>query len=263
MLIFRTLLLLLFGTFGLTGCMKYQYATVNSSLSMNERQEYFLENDSLLISYSFQGYGGPVRISIYNKLDVPLYVSWKRSALVLNDQSNTYWQNQSRLQATAQGTQFSFTPVVSSSVSAIDGVIKGEDAYSFIAPNAYMQTNMVMVDPNYTALAPAQNQQRVEINTAAGPVRAMRYAYRPEDSPLKFRSYLTLSADPDFKDEFVYESEFWVGEILQTGVKPEYYLRGEGNQNKFYKSKTTGFGMTLGVLGILVLLVFSVAGAGA
>lgn len=56
------------------GCIKYQYATVRSNLETNEHQEFFIDNDTLMIKCSYYGEGGPVLISIQNKLNMPLYV---------------------------------------------------------------------------------------------------------------------------------------------------------------------------------------------
>ena len=237
----------------LTACVKYQYSTVSSNLATTDHQEFYLENDSLKIKYSFWGYGGPVTISIYNKLNVPLYVDWKQSALVLNDLSHTYWQNKSSLQADEYGYQVALTPLVSSTSATISGEIRADEATSFIAPNAYKQVNMLLIKPDFTKLEGSHKPERVKIYTIQGPRTALRYAFQQEDTPLKFRSYLTLSSEPSFAHPLVFESEFWVSEVMQTGTSPEKYMDERINKNTFYNSKLTGYGSVVGVLGLLAV----------
>lgn len=251
---YKLLTLFVFGSFFLSSCMKYQYATVSSNLQTNEYQEYVLENDSLVIKYSFSGYQGPVNISIQNKLDEPLFIDWSRSALVLNDQSNTYWQNNAGLLAQSDGFQVGWSPGFSSSSSTITGDILGEKATEFIAPNSYKQISKFTVDPDFTQLSKATMENRITIQTLNGPNKALHYSFAKEDAPIRFRTYLTLSRDPTFAQPMVYQSEFWVSEIIQAGLKPENYLVTEVNQHKYYKSKTTGFGTVMGVVGISAVL---------
>ncbi len=52
--------------------------------------DFVQENDTVRISYRFWGENAPVTITIYNKLDEPLYVDWGRSALIIDDVATTY-----------------------------------------------------------------------------------------------------------------------------------------------------------------------------
>ncbi|WP_224997146.1 hypothetical protein [Cesiribacter sp. SM1] len=250
---FKTLPLLAISAVFLAGCMNYQYSTVSSNLKAGDDQEFFLENDTLMISYSFYGYGGPVRITIQNKLDVPLYVDWKQSALVMNDHSNTYWQNTSRLEATAEGYQVQWTPRVSSTSATITGEITGDEAIDFIAPDSYKESNMVMIGPDFVTLSETEKQYQVMDSPEEGPADATCYRYGDDNSPLKFRSYLTISTDPSFVKPLIFESSFWIAEIVQTKTRPDYYLDERRDQNKFYTSSASGAGAVLGI-GVLFLL---------
>ena len=206
-----------------------------------------------MIKYSFTGYSGPVTISIYNKLNVPLYVDWKRSALVMNDHSYTYWQNKSTIEGSAESHQIAWTPIVSSTSTTISGIITTDESIGFVAPKAFKQTSMVAINPSFSNLDGPKKDHRVRINTTTGPVNALRYGYDKDNSPIKFRSYLTLSSEASFAHPLTYESEFWITEVVQTGVSPEHYLLEKQNQNKFYVSRLTGFGGVLGVTGLLIM----------
>src|SRR5574339_6831 len=73
------------------GCQSYQYMTVTGkNINENVHHNFAMENDSLVLIYSFAGYSGPIRMRIENKLDKPLYVDWNRSSLIVNDRSIGY-----------------------------------------------------------------------------------------------------------------------------------------------------------------------------
>ena len=75
----------------LSGCSRYQYVYINSDLAHDEKKVYYAENDSVKISYKFEGLNCPVSIGIFNKLPVPLYVDWKRSAVIVDSLLISYW----------------------------------------------------------------------------------------------------------------------------------------------------------------------------
>src|ERR1700744_5157672 len=81
----RLFILVFLALAGITGCSSYQYMTVDSSeLKKNAHRQLTWENDTLKLIYDFNGYGGPIRLYVYNKTSQPLYVNWKKSALIRN-----------------------------------------------------------------------------------------------------------------------------------------------------------------------------------
>ena len=40
--------------------------------------------------YNFNGINAPINITIQNKLQVPVYIDWQRSALIVNDKAISY-----------------------------------------------------------------------------------------------------------------------------------------------------------------------------
>src|SRR5688500_275491 len=117
-----TLVILLVPLF-LTSCLRYQFDTISSNLKENEMNNHVLENDTLIIKHAFQGENCPVQISIQNKLDVPLFVDWKRSAVIINDQSYSYWLDKATFKANVHSSQIEWTSVLSSSYSTVTGEI--------------------------------------------------------------------------------------------------------------------------------------------
>ena len=67
----------------------YDVKPVNNDIKNNSSYEY--ENDTVKITYSFWGDKGNMSFTILNKLKVPIYIDWKKSFLIKNNQYNSYW----------------------------------------------------------------------------------------------------------------------------------------------------------------------------
>src|ERR1043165_8012455 len=87
----RTILPLLMICVICASCSKYQYITIDSTaVKKNDEQEFIVDNDSIRISYNFGGENAPINLIVENKLDVPVYVDWQESALIVDDKAITY-----------------------------------------------------------------------------------------------------------------------------------------------------------------------------
>ena len=79
-----------------SSCVTYQYFTVDSSqLPKDDQRSFVVENDTMRLSYSFGGAGGPLTITVFNKTNQALFINWNKSALICNDQSFSLAQTNS------------------------------------------------------------------------------------------------------------------------------------------------------------------------
>lgn len=72
----------------MSSCSSYYYSVLESNDAVGEKnddKDFVIENDSVCISYCFYGEDAPISITVYNKMDEPLFVDWQRSALILDD----------------------------------------------------------------------------------------------------------------------------------------------------------------------------------
>ena len=75
----------------LPGCYQYQYITLNSNMSQNEKKEFIVENDTASIKYTFAGENCPITIGMYNKLKDTIYINWAKSAVIINGKKISYF----------------------------------------------------------------------------------------------------------------------------------------------------------------------------
>ena len=132
---------------GLSACSSYYYSMLNSNDPVgekNERGDFVQENDTVRISYRFWGENAPVTITIYNKLDEPLYVDWGRSALIIDDVATTYDPKVASVRgessSVASGSSFHWSDRSSSGWSYSEGSFSGDvslpKGVEFIPPHS-------------------------------------------------------------------------------------------------------------------------------
>ena len=54
-------------------------------------QYYIYETDTIKITYSFWASKGVMSFAVFNKLDKPIYIDWKNSSFITNDNKLNYW----------------------------------------------------------------------------------------------------------------------------------------------------------------------------
>ena len=85
---------------------RYYYSEVNTENKKTHKTEegdFIIENDTVSTTYTFNGGNGLVTISIYNKTDQPMYIDWKRSALILNDLAFSYKSDNAQMSGSING----------------------------------------------------------------------------------------------------------------------------------------------------------------
>lgn len=215
-----------------TGCATYQYATVSSSLNNQNSETFFAENDTAKIAYEFSGEHGPVKISIYNKLQTPLYVDWSHSALIVNNNRESYVNKSSSIHAELNGTETRWMNSTTQN-GTIQGTITSHEASGFIPPQAWARESQLTLKSDFFQF-PAQTTGK-EMKRVNG-VIVKSLSYSREESPFSFRSYITLSTRADLSSPIHVDHEFWVSEITQTQLAPKNF---PPRANRFYIKKTS------------------------
>lgn len=218
-----------------SSCWVYQHVSLQGNAPQNDKSEFVIENDSIAILYSFYGEGGPITINISNKLNQPLYVDWRKSALIINGQSFTLWKDQASLSAYTSSYSVMQDDQVTHISGNIEGSIVKNDKVSFIPPHAKIVINSYSL---YNGLfnTPDQAGEKIKFFTADGYKRkATKYAFSEQTSPFNFRIFLSVSLDDNFKSPFQFDNNFWVSEYFTTTADPSALDIYFGNQ--FYNTK--------------------------
>lgn len=240
-----SLLLAGFLLFVLSGCSRYQYIAIAGDAHQNIAKNFVVENDTAKIVYSFEGYNVPLKVKIYNKLNKPLYVDWNQSVLTVNGKATSYWKNS----ATFAGSFYAYT---------FSGTIKTNEKISYIPPKSYVEPPVFYLQEQLFNTRSFKSVKEEYNTSATGQDWGWRkkYSFNKTNSPLKLKSYITLSTNKNFSTEFHLTSSFWVNNIAQTGVSPKQVQN--TNAPKTYIRKLTTGGLVIGsivTLGVVTAVI--------
>ncbi len=236
----------------LFGCSKsyIQVFNTNSSIQTNEDGFYIYENDSLKITYSFWKNKGLMTFSIFNKLDKPIYIDWKKSSYVDNSVKLDYWIDEEKNKAiSSYGNYFYDGPLlkpgyaVSTNVgTSISSKVKVE-RITFIPPSSNYYRSQFYIFP--ISFFKSETKADFEVvprnDDPDETTNVYKVDFTKANSPLVFRNFLTFSTTEDFETEFYVDNEFYINEILEMDKRHfEHYRRDKTKVGKWYISDANG-----------------------
>jgi hypothetical protein len=231
----RRVLPFIFVLFLLSSCSSYEYLTLSSDdvPKKNEKKEFVWENDTLRLTYNFHGEGGPMTITVYNKSDQPLFIYWKKSALVMNEKAISLYKSVVNISGTIDTYRAGKSQ---SGVSGLEASFDLPEGMDFAPPKTFVSKELVNVQQAAVPdLQIAGNIPVQKVMTRNGyKVRLRRAAYGKAQSPLCFKTYLTFMLGHNAGKEFSVEHSFYAAEILQTNDSAETSSFYGQDGDKFY-----------------------------
>lgn len=242
--------LLLFCVVLLGACTQYQYITVDGNVYRPDQQSFIWENDTVRIRYVFSGYNCPLTIQVYNKMAQPLYVDWKKSAVVYGDGSRlSLWNDQMSVSSTTVGGTMRMGNIAINSAQTV-GMIDKREQISFIPPDSYVSVRPLAIMSNFIKPLPQELKKRVPFGDEDGS-KVDEYNFTPDNTPFTFRCFLTLSTNDSFNNSIYIDQPFWVSKIMQTSMGPSSVL---ASDKMFYVNRTTTFGHIMGGVGTAAIV---------
>jgi hypothetical protein len=215
--------------------------------------------DSLEISYAFTGDGGIISIEIRNNSTVPILVDKSKSALIKGEKSISFWEDVSKLKTVSQGQSLD-----DSNVYYTDsyGEITKDKSILFIPPDTKGMLTGPAVQTSFIAISPDQKTRKVNLPTSTGAYRAQITNFSEEESPAKYRLFLTVTSYGSQSKPVFINKALRVSSITNCSLSPNKI--NTNSKNQFYIRKLTGFGnflggvATIGALGSLLILATTV-----
>lgn len=254
---------------GMSSCSSYYYSVLESNDTIggkNEDRDFVIENDSVFISYCFYGEDAPISIMVYNKMEEPLFVDWQRSALIIDDVATSYYQEKAPIQgqteSTYSGSSYKWDRTYNITDGYSGGAFAGEIALpkgvSFIPPRSKVESTPLKLSHFPFDRIPKEEyvkQKFAKSNSSV--VNVMVKNFTEENSPLAFRSYLSLyttDQSTGLRKYSTYESSFYVSELIKTGnVPPASFDLGKKQAGDFFyvhKVKGANAGLIVGAVAV-------------
>lgn len=229
-----TVILFLFNS-----CASYHYYTVSSAgVAQNDKREFVIENDSLRLVYNFNGFSAPVNITIQNKLSVPVYIDWQRSALIVNDQAISYVPAEMRIDGGFQSSTYKYGN--SSDYKTTSGHIQATaslpPSVDFMPPQTYLTKSQLSIPNRFIANVPETAFHREKYMAVEGiTVSVKKATFTEATTPLRFRSYLTIMVGEITTKPLTLEHSFYISELMTTGALPaDMHIISANKGNMFY-----------------------------
>ena len=234
------------------GCKSYvQVFETNGTNLETENEFYVFENDSLKITYGFWTQKGLMTFVIFNKLDKPLYIDWKKSSYIDNSVKLNYWIDGEKTKSLEYyGSYYYGGPLLKTgyAVSSTKGVsvsttVKNE-RITFIPPNSnYYRSKFYIFPINFFELDTKTPYKEVpRKDKPKKKTKIYEKSFSKENSPLIFRNFLTFSFSEYFEDEFYVDNEFYISDIKEMDRRHfEYIKRDESIKfGRFYLTDEYG-----------------------
>lgn len=178
--------------------------------------DYVFENDTLRISYNFWGEGGFLNFTVYNKLNTPLYIDWKKSSFIRNGKTVEYWPDNHQFFVVGASNAVSNDSVA----KRIFSVRPDKEQITRIEPKqtftpAYKQP---LYTTRGTLLNTNRNYQVVYGKDHNGEeVKSKLYMaeYDSSNNVFNFRNVLAMSTSPKFEGKFYADNGFYVSKIYE------------------------------------------------
>lgn len=216
----------------LSACQTYQLNTISSvnALMDDKTGKFNVENDSVKITYSFNGKNAPINIAVYNKLNEPVYVDWKRSAYIIDKKATSFSDRAIKVNGTYEGSSANLGsgkyPVSSYSSGNIQATANLPENIMFIPPHAEVDKTLLEMAPEQTRFIEDSLVTKVQINDqlTATPFSAKMAKFNKNNSPLFFKSYITMYTINNNMQKFMtYTNEFYISETVESAHKPESF----------------------------------------
>ena len=236
-----------------TGCKSYiQVFETETTNAEKEGEFYVYETDTVKITYTFWSKKGIVSFAVLNKLDMPIYIDWKKSSYIDNSNKLNYWVDEEISKSAGYyGGYFYSGPLVKPGFSISEGIgvtnvtkVKTE-RITFIPPKAnYYRSQFHLLPIPYYQFD--LNSEYTDTNMPYNPRKKTRVYHKrftKENSPLVFRNFLAFSLTEDFENEFYIDNEFYLSKMLEMDYEHFKYQekdeRGNYRDIKPYKKQTS------------------------
>lgn len=211
--------------------------------------DFLIETDSLWIAYCFNGENAPVMITVYNKLDKPLFVDWGKSALVINDEAFTYAGGKLALSGGGDFYQYES----GYGVSSFGGTIDKREDLTFVPPKSKASYSSLNLNFDFESIGKDLYEGGSMVDKNKFSYKVKRITFDEETSPIHIKSYLTIYENPEkpmlFKQDF-----FMKGVVKTKSISPQKLSTEQINRGDFFYSiKPPNNNVTMTIVGVAAI----------
>ena len=209
--------------------------TETESIGKTPAKDGVSENEDLRINYDLWGEHGMMYFTIYNKSKKPVYIDWKKSVFIHNQWKNDYWVEKTTSEAITVPVGDQENKIFKNTMSAVVS-----ERITFIPPDCYVSVpvtfdildhlhrKLQLRGMRESKMIAISDNLRWDENAKKEPItnpetqktfRSFALSYTKEQSPYRFRNFITYSADEKFTTEKYFDNEFYVKRFVQMSAR--------------------------------------------
>lgn len=189
------------------------YTVAGTNIEAQPDRPFRWENDTVRIEYDFNGYGGPVHITLTNLMNDILSVDWEKSALIINGSAySLYVRDRYARWRPEPDTNFRNYPGWDPYRSDASIYALHQGPVQYIPPHASVERIVAHLMRQPLGYLPWKEGWERE-NWEGKTFHTKKLPFDPMGSPLNFRAYLRFRAGGDNGAEFAADHGFYVSEI--------------------------------------------------
>jgi hypothetical protein len=243
----------------ITSCSKYQCVSISSDdTDRNEKNEFFIDNDSLRVTFNFYDRRGTVHVSIFNKTTEIFGVNWAKSFVIVNESPSSFFNPEVQVQGELDKTQTANSHLIKLSATAVQ-----LQAIQYIPPQtAVSHAGLALTQGGFLDNDKYQFKKE-SMKVLDVPRRIKRANIEKSNSPLRFRIYLTLVPEGSAgANPIILERSFYASGLINTSDEASVIFPGNQNGNMIIMKKSTTAGVILKTTVTIGLLTLVCAAAG-
>lgn len=222
----------------LSSCFTYQHFTLSSEqTTKNEQREIVWENDTVRISFNFNGQWGRFSVNTMNKTDQPISINWMKSAIVYNGEAISLYDQSILVQGDiSRNRLYEPRPIHEREepIATINASFAVPREMDFMPPKSFISRQHIDVSKVVPQLSKISSDIKVEKQSHEGlNIKFRRASYDESTSPLRFQLFFTFTIGTTGKDVNTTHT-FYVSEVKQTDEAGPYQVLLSSDGDKFY-----------------------------
>lgn len=232
--------------FLLSSC-KVAQVVYTGALSPNIKESdkcYYYENDTIKITYVFWDYKGRMAFGVYNKLDIPIYIDWKKSSYINNNMKYDYYIDRTEKKTTSvsaayiKSTSIDWANIFGpDAIGATIGteVSEKEERITFIPPKSYITRigYQTLMDGGFFTLDGSEEKNVPLPEDTTKHFKSQLVKIDASRPTFVFRNFITYSTKETFDTEQYVSNEFYIRKVMtiKQSIFETYSFYGT---NRFY-----------------------------
>lgn len=196
------------------------------------------------VTYDFCKQNGSMDFVVLNKLNIPLYIDWRKSSFIYNGVKLDLWYDATSIKSLGINN-YTWGSYYNNyySTQTSNSVMVKQERITFIAPNSTIKKETFVIYPQKTDIPSDVKPIKEHSLWSNGElIGVRRLKFDLSNTPASFRNFMTLSTTERFDKEFYIDNGFYISGVMQIKESEAVYnYSNDGSKNRLSYSDPKTF----------------------